>query len=30
MNYYGYITRPDLIDASRAGDTIKAALTVNV
>ena len=27
MNYYGYITRPDLIDAGRAGDTIKAALT---
>lgn len=27
MNYYGYITRPELIDASRAGDTIKAALS---
>jgi len=26
MNYYGYITRPDLIDAHRAGATIKAAL----
>ena len=27
MNYYGYITRPDLIDARRAGTTIKAALS---
>jgi Domain of unknown function (DUF5680) len=27
MNYYGYILRPDLIDAMRAGDTIKAALS---
>jgi hypothetical protein len=27
MNYYGYITRPDLIDATRAGATIKAALS---
>ena len=27
MNYYGFITRPDLIDASRAGATIKAALS---
>jgi hypothetical protein len=27
MNYYGYITRPDLIDGQRAGATIKAALT---
>lgn len=27
MNYYGYIARPDLIDAMRAGATIKAALT---
>lgn len=27
MNYYGYITRPDLIDAQRAGETIKAALS---
>ena len=26
MNYYGYITRPELIDAQRAGATIKAAL----
>jgi hypothetical protein len=26
MNYYGYTTRPDLIDAQRAGATIKAAL----
>jgi hypothetical protein len=26
MSYYGYITRPDLIDAARAGSTIKAAL----
>lgn len=26
MNYYGYILRPDLIDATRAGLTIKAAL----
>lgn len=27
MNYYGYVTRPDLIDAQRAGATIKAALS---
>ncbi len=27
MNYYGYIKRPDLIDAERTGRTIKAALT---
>jgi hypothetical protein len=27
MSYYGYITRPDLIDATRAGATIKAALS---
>lgn len=27
MNYYGYILRPDLIDAQRAGHTIKAALS---
>jgi hypothetical protein len=27
MNYYGYITRPDLIDGQRGGDTIKGALT---
>lgn len=27
MNYYGYILRPDLIDAVRAGETIKAALS---
>ena len=27
MNYYGYIRRPDLIDAVRAGDTIKSALS---
>jgi hypothetical protein len=27
MNYYGHILRPDLIDASRAGATIKAALS---
>jgi hypothetical protein len=27
MNYYGYVLRPDLIDASRAGATIKAALS---
>ena len=27
MNYYGYILRPELIDASRAGATIKAALS---
>ena len=26
MNYYGTITRPELIDAARAGATIKAAL----
>lgn len=27
MNYYGYITRPDLIDGRRGGDTIKGALS---
>ena len=27
MNYYGYILRADLIDAARAGATIKAALS---
>lgn len=27
MNYYGYVLRPDLIDAGRAGATIKAALS---
>jgi hypothetical protein len=27
MNYYGYVLRPDLIDAFRAGETIKAALS---
>lgn len=27
MNYYGYILRPELIDAPRAGATIKAALS---
>lgn len=27
MNYYGYILRPDLIDASQAGSVIKQALT---
>lgn len=27
MNYYGYILRPDLIDAERAGAVIKAALS---
>ncbi|NMA98077.1 MAG: hypothetical protein GX970_08205 [Phyllobacteriaceae bacterium] len=27
MNYYGYVKRPDLIDAERAGATIKAALS---
>jgi len=27
MNYYGYVQRPDLIDAQRAGETIKAALS---
>ena len=27
MNYYGYILRADLIDAARAGSTIKAALS---
>ena len=26
-NYYGYILRPDLIDATQAGATIKAALS---
>lgn len=27
MDYYGYVLRPDLIDAARAGATIKAALS---
>lgn len=27
MNYHGYVLRPDLIDAGRAGATIKAALS---
>lgn len=27
MNYYGFISRPDLIDAERAGHTIKTALS---
>ena len=27
MTYYGYIKRPDLIDATKAGNTLKAALT---
>jgi hypothetical protein len=27
MNYYGYIRHPELIDAERAGATIKAALS---
>lgn len=27
MNYYGYVLRPDLIDAARAGATIRAALS---
>jgi hypothetical protein len=27
MNYYGYIRHPSLIDAQRAGETIKAALS---
>ena len=27
MNYYGHIVRDDLIDAARAGSTIKAALS---
>ncbi|HWV20370.1 MAG TPA: DUF5680 domain-containing protein [Devosia sp.] len=27
MNYYGYVLRPDLIDALGAGETIKGALT---
>lgn len=27
MNYYGYILRPELMDAERAGATIKAALS---
>jgi hypothetical protein len=27
MSYYGYISRPDLIDAANAGSTIKAALS---
>ena len=26
-NYYGYILRPDIIDAARAGATIEAALS---
>jgi uncharacterized protein DUF5680 len=26
MNYYGYISRPNLIDGQRAGETIKGAL----
>jgi Domain of unknown function (DUF5680) len=26
MNYYGHILRPDLIDATKAGETLKAAL----
>jgi len=26
MSYYGYILRPDLIDAARAGETLRAAL----
>ena len=28
MNYHGYILRPDLIDATKAGQTLKAALAV--
>lgn len=28
MNYYGFIIRPDLIDGTRAGETIKAALSL--
>ena len=27
MNYYGYILRPDLIEAAQAGQVIKASLT---
>lgn len=27
LNYYGYILRPDLIDARQAGETIKAGLS---
>lgn len=27
MSYYGYITRPELIDAQKAGATIRAALS---
>ena len=27
MSYYGYITRPDLIDSRKAGATIRAALS---
>jgi Domain of unknown function (DUF5680) len=27
MNYYGYIVRPDLIDATAAGQSLKAALS---
>ena len=27
MNYYGFITRPDIIDSGRAGATIKGALS---
>lgn len=27
MNYYGFISRPDLIDGERAGSTIKGALS---
>jgi len=27
MNYYGYVLRPDLIDAVKAGETIKGALS---
>jgi Domain of unknown function (DUF5680) len=27
MNYYGHILRPDLIDATKAGETLKAALS---
>ncbi|KKB84915.1 XRE family transcriptional regulator [Devosia limi DSM 17137] len=28
MNYYGFIIRPDLMDGTRAGETIKAALSL--
>ena len=28
MNYYGYILRADLIDATKAGETLKAALAL--